>query len=257
MKSHQKLIESITDIHTHYGHFGGHEYTPEEVMQKMKNIGIKSYAIMPAIPINDDDHIPDNHGVLQFIKNKGAKVIPILMTSPKMIKIDPLFNKVSDIPYKIIKIHPYGNNWGLYPDLIEIILKHAQIKKLPVMIHTGYDESEPKNFESWFKHYSDINFILAHGKPPDQAKEMLDAYSNVWVDISFMDINGIGLISSKNNNDRILFGTDIPITEFFLEITSEEYFNNRLNELVDHFGTETVLKWGKNNIEKLLTTDHA
>ena len=38
----QELIESITDIHTHYGPFGEYEFSPEEVMQKMKNIGIKA-----------------------------------------------------------------------------------------------------------------------------------------------------------------------------------------------------------------------
>ena len=41
-------------------------------------------------PKQDDNHIPDNHMVMQFIGKKDIEVIPILMTSPLMIKNDPL-----------------------------------------------------------------------------------------------------------------------------------------------------------------------
>jgi len=251
----QELLENIIDIHTHYGPFGGFSFSPKEVMQKMRNIGIKKYAIMPA-PMKNDNHIPDNHKVLEFMNQEGVEVIPILMTSPAMIKNDPLFKEVNNIPYKIIKIHPYAHNWNLYPDLVEVILKQAQLKNVPVMIHTGMDESQPNNFKTWFKNYPNIQFILAHGRPANQTKEILETYSNVWVDISFIEIKDIEIVSTEDNTDRILFGTDLPIPEIFFETSSEEYYNNRIKALIDNFGTETILKWGKYNTEKVLDIEN-
>jgi len=252
---HTEIISQLTDIHTHFGSFGEYYYPLKEVIQELKNVGVKRVAMMPAIPLKDDLHIPLNHDILPALEISDIEVIPILFTSPAMIEQDPLFKKVKDIPYKFIKIHPYGHNWGKYPHLIDIILEHAKNINIPIMIHTGYDESEPKNFQDWFKKYPKTEFILAHGKPADQAKEMLENYKNVWVDISFMNINGIQLIATKENNNRILFGTDIPITKAFYGIGTKEYYYQRVHELTENFGKENILKWGRNNFNKLIDSN--
>jgi hypothetical protein len=254
---HNKIIKNIIDIHTHFGPYGDFEFSPEEIVKIMKNIGLKGFGIMQS-PMKNDDYMPDNHKLLEIIELAGNEldVIPILMTSPAMIKKDPQFKKVADIPYKIIKIHPYAHNWAAYPDLIEIILNHAKDNFKPVMIHTGYDESEPNNFEKWLKKYPEVDFILAHAKPFNQAFEMIKKYQNVWVDISFMDKQDIKVLAYEESiKNRILFGTDIPATELFSELSSEEYFNARLLELKEVLSSDFsyfILLWGSHNIQNLL-----
>ena len=254
-KNNKELIGQLIDLHTHYGPYGDFDFSPEEVVQKMKKIGLRGIGIMQA-PMKDDNYMPDNHKLLKVVELTGSEleIIPILMTSPAMVKNDPTFTKVKNIPYKIIKIHPYAHNWAAYPELVVTILNHAKASFLPVMIHTGYDESEPKNFESWFKNYPEIQFILAHGKPAVQAAQILQKHQNAWVDISFMEIEGIKLLlkNNSNANQRILFGTDAPITELFYNLTTEEYCFNRINELVECFGEETLLLWGNSNVNALI-----
>lgn len=252
-KNALNIIKQITDIHVHYGPHGEHEFSPQEVLEKMKRAGFKRMAIMPS-PERYDEAIPNNHRVLDIMNQTDIEVIPILLTSPAMIKNDPVFKNVKDIPYKIIKIHPFAHQWHLYPKLVEIIIFHAKTKGLPVMVHTGYDESDPKNFEKWVIKYPEVNFIFAHGKPAEQAAKMLQKYQNTWVDISFMEIEGIKLLlkNNSNANQPILFGTDAPITELFYNLTTEEYCFNRINELVECFGEETLLLWGNSNVNALI-----
>lgn len=253
-----KIHNLLTDIHTHYGPYGDYEFSPEEVLQKFKDIGLKRVGIMQT-PMKSDVYMPDNHKLLDIISlaNGEIEILPILMTSPAMIKNDPSFSKVQDIPYKIIKVHPYAHNWAKYPNLVEILLNHAKAKSMPLMIHTGYDESEPQNFEKWYKKYPEIMFILAHGKPFDQALAMIKKYKNVWIDISFTDISEIHKIITKTNSDtkRFLFATDMPINEIFFDISTIDYLESRIFEIIEKFGMETIYNWGILNITTLLNHD--
>lgn len=253
-KSTKNIVSQITDLHTHFGHYGDKSFSVDYLLITLKNIGIKRFATMP-VPVSEDGYIPDNHKVLEFLKQDDIEVIPILLTSPLMVQEDPEFEKVADIPYRIIKIHPYAHRWHKYPHLTQKILEHAEKESLPVMIHTGYDESQPANFINWFEQYTKIDFILAHGRPANQAFKMIKTYKNVWIEISFMDKDGLSLlISDPNIENRILFGTDLPINELFFDMTSEKYFYERILEiehlLKDDFN-RLLLKWGHSNIQHL------
>jgi len=252
-KRYNKIIKRITDIHTHYGSYAGHEFSPEEILEKVKKIGLKSIAIMPAPEKGNNDEIPDNHKVLHLIELAGEDIaiIPILLVSPGMVKADPDFLMVEDIPYKIIKIHPYAHDWAMYNSLFEKAVIHAQYKNVPVMIHTGYDESSPENHEWLYEKYPDVIFILAHAKPFDIAYKMMNKYSNVWIDLSFTDLEQLYVVQEIIDHNRILFGTDLPINEIFYKHTSEEYYYLRIKEIIDNFNVELLLKWGKYNVKKL------
>lgn len=252
-KTYNEIISRITDIHTHYGPYAGRDFSPEEILEKVKKIGLKSIAIMPAPEKGNNDEIPDNHKVLHLIELAGEDIaiIPILLVSPGMVKTDPKFLKVEDIPYKIIKIHPYAHDWIAHKSQFENVIKFAQYKKLPVMIHTGYDESSPENHEWLYRKYPDITFILAHAKPFDSAYKMMNKYKNVWIDVSFCDLEELYNVKDEIDHNRILFGTDFPINEIFYECTSEEYYYLRIKEIVDNFNTELLLKWGKYNVMKV------
>lgn len=256
IKTYTKLLEiksKITDIHTHFGPYGGREFSVEEVLDKVKKIGLKRIGIMAAPFKGMDDEIPANHKVLELIKlaKKDVEIIPILIVSPGMVKTDPDFKNVEDIPYKIIKIHPYAYDWVKHKALLDQTLQFVQKKKFPVMIHTGYDESNPENHEWLYQKYSDVTFILAHAKPFDSAYKMMNKYKNVWIDISFLDLEQLFEVNNEIDHNRILFGTDFPINELFYEHTSQEYFNLRIQEIIKNFGKKTLLKWG-NNIDSLL-----
>jgi len=244
------IIKRITDFHTHFGPYGNKHFSVDYILSTMKKIGIKRFATMPA-PMMEDAYIPDNHSVLEFFKQDEIEVIPILLTSPLMIEEDPEFKKVADIPYKIIKIHPYAHSWNKYPELVTFILNHARQKQIPVMIHTGYDESQPNNFIQWFENYPDINFILAHGKPAEQAIPLMQKYKNVWIDISFMDLTVLYENIATIDDSRVLFGTDMPINEFFYTQTSVEYCNDRIKNIIDNVGGTKLFKWGNTNPKQL------
>jgi hypothetical protein len=69
-----------------------------------------------------------------------------------------------------------------------------------------------------------------------------------------MEIEGIKLLFKNNSNasQRILFGTDAPITELFYNLSTEEYCYKRVKELIECFGEKNILLWGNSNINNLI-----
>lgn len=104
---------------------------------------------------------------------------------------------------------------------------------LPLLIHTGgRPEAEPLQFERFIKDYSEVKTILAHGRPIDQACEIIKRYSNAYVDTAFMPIEDINFLIETGLKNKIIFGSDYPIDSYFHpEKDRKEVYINNLNQL--------------------------
>lgn len=115
-------------------------------------------------------------------------------------------------------------------EYLNMILKLAQKHNLYIMFHTGYNKGNqeafnPLKLEKYIKEFSDINFILAHLSNPfyDYCAYLINNYDNVFADISGLvdekkeiepTLKNVREFSKKVDNNKILFGTDIPIQDY-------------------------------------------
>jgi hypothetical protein len=57
--------------------------------------------------------------------------------------------------------------------------------------------------------------ILGHGRPVDEAVEVLKENPNAWVDTAFMSPSSLRVIVAAGLGERTLFGSDIPVDRLF------------------------------------------
>lgn len=104
----------------------------------------------------------------------------------------------------------------------EPILRYAAEKKLIVLAHawkktTGQlaHESTAENIAVAARRHPDVRFIMAHlGGQPESAISAVEDVKNVVVDTSGTIINAgdVRLVSDRLGSERVVFGSDIPIT---------------------------------------------
>ena len=116
--------------------------------------------------------------------------------------------------YEGIKLHGMdGSRWITENDLqLEEVLMFAERHDKPVMIHTGCNEdARPINYLPFILKHPRLRFDLAHGRPLDETEVCMDATSNVFVDVSCMDIDTVLKLVESGWADRLLWGTDFPV----------------------------------------------
>ena len=177
-----------------------------------------------------------NDFILELAKNY-SQFIPVV-NIPKTAR-DParLLELYIDRGAKALKIHAAADGLDTMDEHYHTLLKVAQKKKLPVIIHTGALEISPfyqepdlghaEHFESWIQEYK-TNFILAHMNIhfPQVAIDYCKKYKNVYTDTSWQSKENILDAINQIGAEKIMFGTDWPIIGNNIEVSIK-----RLNEL--------------------------
>jgi hypothetical protein len=128
---------------------------------------------------------------------------------------------MSELNYGGFKLHPLGNNWNFESDtkqmeILHEIFDYADKRNLPIKIHTGESGVDrPNRFEQFFGKYKNAQIILAHCRPAAETVELMEKYTNVFGDTAFAPKERIDLVKNAGFGDRIIFGTDFPITHYF------------------------------------------
>ncbi|MBQ2354940.1 MAG: amidohydrolase family protein, partial [Treponema sp.] len=118
-----------------------------------------------------------------------------------------------------------------YPLLLTLIFEFAQKYKLPLFIHTGLSEAdEPLQFEKWFCKFPDVKTHLAHCKDPDATISLFSKHPNLLGDTAFCPHDSYSKICKAGFKDRMLFGTDFPITHWYEQNKNADYDFNSLNK---------------------------
>lgn len=150
----------------------------------------------------------------------------------KSEKIDKMF--LSDIEWQGIKIHPEAHNeWSNTKALTSRAINIAVKRKIPFMIHTGEDVvANAITFENYYAEYPQLQFILAHGKPFQQALNMLKKYNNITIDSAFMNAKDVNRFCKAGFPDKIIFGSDAPINKlFYRKLSTQEYIKKYICQL--------------------------
>lgn len=223
----------LIDTHIHTGIFHHNNFSPEYVASLMDVIGVDYYAVSSTtICIENYDLVLDEINTLQQLHKE--RVLPIMWITPEGLRGNVWRLIDSKIRWRCLKVHPYLNPdaWDSSGKCFVEVLAIARELCLPILIHTGNDSSCcSQRFESLFESNKDVIFILAHGRPIDQALKAI-RLENVYSDSAFMPISDIQKIITSGLSDKLLWGTDMCIPKhFYPNIKLQTYYKSKLDEL--------------------------
>lgn len=225
------------DYHVHMGQFQNVYYNPYKVVDVLLSYGIEGAYVSSTTSCIQWITLQEKELVIEHIKAEIAELLlyskeknfdakPMCWIIPQRYydgeTVDEMF---SECNYYGFKIHPRAHNWDLDENVIVQLLsdicKIADREKVPILIHTGISEFEkPSKFEYWFKTFPNVKFILAHCRDVEETLELFSIYKNIYGDVAFSKPRDLRKIINSNYRNRLLFGTDFPITMYRQNMTS-------------------------------------
>lgn len=224
----------LIDSHIHVGQYFDRYFSPQQVSSLMKAVGVDYYAVS-STSMCEENYPKVLDELHELIRLDGDKVLPMMWITPEGLKGNIAWFLESDIQWRCIKIHPYlhPKSWVADSDNCNEVVDIARELKIPLLIHTGNESCcQAKKYEHLILKNPDVVFILAHGRPIDEAICLAQKYSNVYVDSAFMPIPDMQQIISSGLSHKLLWGTDMCIpAHFYPNADMREYYKWNLTEL--------------------------
>lgn len=225
----------MIDSHIHVGQFYDIYTSPTKLLRFMDSVGVGCFAVS-STTICEMNYRKVLREIKELIVVGGRRVIPVLWIVPAMIDDGGVHRFLdSGICWKCLKIHPQLNPdaWAPDSDNMERVIGLARRLGVPILIHTAMF---PCCHAGLYKHTisvnSDITFILAHGRPIDETIDVLKSCPNAYTDTAFMPTEEIVKLCTAGLAERVLWGTDYPIPQYFFhDRDMKEYYHSLLESV--------------------------
>lgn len=250
-----EVAHLICDSHIHIGRFeDGKYFSPEDICNKLKTLGIKKWAVSSLSTIDNDFSIVEKE-MNALMDMAPDQTIPLLWVTPRMLNESCDLRKYDTIHFAGIKIHGFADSWNPSGDPLKTVFGIALNDGLPILLHTGgKPEADAIAYDKICSQFKELTVILAHGRPIEQAVRVMNNNPNAYVDIAFMPVEHIIKLRQYVDDERILFGTDFPVDEhYYQKDSSIVRYKERVNSLVELFGKEVFLTWADKNFHNVFS----
>lgn len=233
----------MTDHHIHIGQFNQIYYDPIEVFEAIESTYdetlVSEIYYSSTSSCRDDVELFRIEEEIDYAQNFFSKKLickPYLWFVPKYAEQNiSIESATQSFDYCGIKLHPFAQKWDMknpvHRKAMEQIFEWSSLTQKSILIHCGPDSScLPNKFEYFFKTFPKSKPILAHSNPVDMAVEMLKKYPNVKCDTAYMSKKNLQKLFTQVIDDRILFGSDFPVTHYF-----ENYLFEKNRNLKDEY----------------------
>jgi predicted TIM-barrel fold metal-dependent hydrolase len=194
------------------------ESTPRDLKKAMKRSSVNRAIIIAHPPWTTNDFLLE----LAESDPDGSWIVAVRAS---LDAGDPVarLNEEVERGAKALKLHPADEGKPLdHPSYLRV-LEAAGEMNLPVILHTGCfhnallyrnsDLGDVTQFESWFKDFPRVTFILAHTNfhDPGKAFDLAENYPQLLVETSWQPAETIGEAVRRIGAERVLFGSDWPL----------------------------------------------
>lgn len=219
-----------TDIHTHIGQFEQTYYDYHDVFSALKNNGIVSttFAYLTPLFTKSEPAIEFYKAVTEELKDALKYANQIGLEVNALYWIDPVVisggisieSIMKEFNYKGFAIHSFLNDWNLSKEenvrLLNEVFEYSKSYNYEIFIHTGCSERDnPRLFEKWFADFPEVKVHLAHCKDSIPIIDLFSKYANLVGDTAFCPQESYEAICNAGFKDRMLFGTDFPISHWY------------------------------------------
>lgn len=222
----------LVDTHIHVGQFNDLYIPPSYISKLMSDVGVDYFSVS-STSICEENYPKVLDEIQTLIEMDGDKVFPVMWITPEGLNGNIAWFLESNIKWECLKVHPFlhKNDWIPNGTRFKEVIAIARELALPLLIHTGFEDScQSGIYEPMIAENQDVEFILAHGRPIEQAIKLAKKYDNVYADSAFMPISDMERFISVGLSHKLLWGTDmcIPI-HFFPQEDMVNYYSNKLN----------------------------
>jgi len=231
----------VVDLHVHVGQWNDSYFVPLDLARQLLDeegiygIGISSLSACKNT-YNMNEIIEE---IKPLLTRYPGRIFHWLWLHPMAVPKN-LHKATYGCPVHGLKLHPYAQDWNEKAEALRLAFVLAQRERLPMLIHTGNDLCcEAGAFEEFICEFQDVDVVLAHARPIEQALQLAMEYENVWFDTAFVSRGSLihavdaGLIS------RFLIGSDFPITKHYGEKKYSDSYKNFKGILVNNIVSAT------------------
>lgn len=240
----------IADGHVHVGMFDDRRYfSPAYVARALREVGVSRFAVSSTTSIAGPFESAEQE-LRALVSLTGGAAVPLLWLTPRVARD---LATVDLSLYRGLKVHPFAESWAPDDPLLEQGFDLARRCRWPVLVHTGWTpESEAGRFTPLYERFSDVDVVLAHGRPHEQTVELLRALPRVWVDTAYMPLAQVRNMVETVGEHRIVFGSDFPIDRhYFPRASATRRYRRRIEALGRCFGTAALRRWASDNFDML------
>jgi predicted TIM-barrel fold metal-dependent hydrolase len=240
----------IFDAHVNLGKGSYYSLSPEELLEQMDHFGVQAAVVCPTDEGIGYHFERENDYILEAAQRFPARLLPFLTAQPWAPK--------EGLKYLEAALRTgltYGLNFDSSlvgcrisdPKFVPFV-EFAEANQLPIYFHTGTPiHALPTQLMLLANQYPKVHFIMGHMGFPDfwtDGVPVAEITPNIYLETSYFGVAPL-LISlvERIGADRILFGSDLPICSYSLEI-------NKI--LILQLGKENELKIFSRNLQKLL-----
>ena len=216
-------MTQIIDCHCHLG--SGHDYQQSitKQLKEMDYFNIDKAVICTVDKFLAVDNKKGNDFILKAARQFPNRFIPFATANPwygkkAIVELKRSINEGA----RGIKLHPSIQGFLLCDDLVYPIIELACEYKLPIYFHTGTPAySQPMHVAELALRFPEANLIMGHMGSTDfwiDAVPAAQLSSNIYVDTSWSLPDKIRHAIDILGVNRVLFGSDSPLSSYTVEM---------------------------------------
>lgn len=229
----------ICDAHVHVGYFprkGREEpfyYSPRRILGILDRACVEEFIFSSTNAVWDFTGDAMHREAREMIRLAGKRAHAFFWVTDEYLKHDPDLSELPDF-YEGFKLHGGETPWLRHPKLLNRVLGIARERGSRVQIHTGEKEDKDANpisgYLPYCRKFPEIKFDLAHGKPAPEVPFAVNENDNVYADCAYCSASVVKLwLDAGAREDRILFGSDLPVQQRLLDLPLTHYLRKTIN----------------------------
>lgn len=237
----------ICDAHIHVGDLGddrtAREFKPAEIAAILKRQGVDEFIFSS---MNAQKGLPFEVVQRDAVETKvafGDGAHAFLWLAGRFYDADPAITALDSAIWEGVKLHEKETPWvKTRPRDLDRILSILEERNVPVQFHTGEDAGcFPHEILPFVKRHPRLRVDFAHCRPCKETIDCLMDCPNLFTDTAFMPPEHYPELVAAGVEDRVMFGTDLPIQAGFYEGTLDELYANDLEGAKEYGYSEAVM----------------
>ncbi|HIC88648.1 MAG TPA: amidohydrolase [Anaerolineae bacterium] len=219
----------LIDAHCHVGEGVHYRLMPEELLAQMDELGIDRALLVPTDRHIAVDNVEGNDLLLRTMERWPDRFWGLATVNPWYGD-----RAVTELHRSVraglvgLKLHPILQGFLLCDPLVYPVVEAAIELSVPIYFHTGTPVNAlPLQLAELAQRYPGGRFIMGHMGNPDFWLDVPMALSqapNLWAELSPNLPAAVDRVVHKGFADRLVFGSDAPMTDLRLEVMKIQYW---------------------------------
>jgi predicted TIM-barrel fold metal-dependent hydrolase len=220
----------LIDAHCHLGEGFHYHLMPEDLLAQMDELGIDQTVLIPADRYIAVDNAEGNDFLLRIVAHWPDRFWGFATVNPWYGE-----RAVAELHRAIgaglvgVKLDPILQGFLLCDPLVHPLVETAIELNVPLYFYTGTPiNALPLQLSELAQRYPEGRFIMGHMGNTDfwiDTPIALGQAPNIWGEISPNLAAAVNRIIEAGFADRLIFGSDAPMTDLRLEVSKIEYWH--------------------------------